>query len=186
MIQETIVITENAAGEPHVAPMGIHAAGDEFIILPFRPSTTLDNIIETKVATINYTDDVRVFAGCLTNHHDWVLEKAQKISGHTLQNTLAHCEVKLTHIDDDTVRPKLYCQAVHRVNHQPFAGFNRAQFSVLEAAILLSRIDRISPAKINTELEYLYIGFHKTAGVKEKQAWSWITHAIEQKLREKK
>jgi len=42
MIQETIVTTQNSAGETHIAPMGIHAAGDEFVILPFKPSVTLD------------------------------------------------------------------------------------------------------------------------------------------------
>ncbi|MDF1582497.1 MAG: DUF447 family protein [Methyloprofundus sp.] len=184
MIKETIVTTQNSAGETHIAPMGIHAAGDEFIILPFRPSVTLANILETKSAVINYTDDVRIFAGCLTGHTDWPLKKAKKIHGHYLKHSLAHCEVELTHVEDDPVRPKLFCKAVQRANHEPFVGFNRAQFSVLEAAILLSRITRLSPAKIHTELEYLHIGFNKTAGPREREAWGWVTRAIEQKLRE--
>ncbi|GAW86610.1 conserved hypothetical protein [Bathymodiolus platifrons methanotrophic gill symbiont] len=184
MIQETIVTTHNNEGQTHIAPMGIHVAGDEFIILPFRPSVTLDNILETKTAVINYTDDVRIFAGCVTGRYEWPLKKAKKIDGHFLEGTLAHCEVKLTHVDDDPVRPKLFCQSVHRVNHSAFKGFNRAQLSVLEAAILLSRINRLSSAKIHTELEYLHIGFNKTAGPKEREAWDWITKAIEQKLRE--
>ncbi|MCF7970516.1 MAG: DUF447 family protein [Methylococcaceae bacterium] len=184
MIQETIVTTQNSAGETHIAPMGIHVAGDEFIILPFRPSVTLNNILETKSAVINYTDDVRIFAGCLTGHTDWPLKKAKKIEGHYLKHTLAHCEVELTHVDEDPVRPKLFCKAVRHANHEPFTGFNRAQFSVLEAAILLSRITRLSPAKIHTELEYLHIGFNKTAGPREREAWGWVTKAIEQKLRE--
>lgn len=185
MIQETIVTTLNNKGETHIAPMGIHVAGDEFIILPFRPSVTLDNILTTKTAVINYTDDVRIFAGCVTGRSDWPVKKANKINGHFLADTLAHCELKLSHVDDDPVRPKLFCQAVHQVNHAPFKGYNRAQFSVLEAAILLSRVNRLAPAKIHAELEYLQIGFNKTAGPREREAWSWITQAIEQKLREK-
>lgn len=184
MIQETIVTTQNTAGETHIAPMGVHVAGDEFIILPFRPSTTLDNILATKTAVINYTDDVRIFAGCVTGRNDWPLKKASMIDGYFLEGALAHCEVKLTHVDDDPVRPKLFCQAVHQVNHSAFKGFNRAQFSILEAAILLSRVNRLAPAKIHTELEYLHIGFNKTAGPKEREAWVWVTQAIEQKLRE--
>jgi hypothetical protein len=50
--------------------MGIHSNGDEFIILPFRPSTTLNNLLESKTAVLNYCDDVRVFAGCLTGRRD--------------------------------------------------------------------------------------------------------------------
>ena len=184
MIQETIITTQNPDGKTHIAPMGIHAAGDEFIILPFKPSTTLDNILSTKKAIINYTDDVRIFAGCLTDHYNWPLKKAKKIEGYFLQDTLAHCEVVLTHVSDDPLRPKLFCKAVHQVNHRAFKGFNRAQFSVIEAAILLSRVSRLSPAKINAELDYLHIGFNKTAGPREREAWAWVTKAIEQKLRE--
>lgn len=184
MIQETIVTTLNTEGELHIAPMGIHAAGDEFIILPFKPSTTLDNILSSKTAIINYTDDIRIFAGCLTGRYNWPVKKADNVKGYVLDAALAHCEVKLAHVADDPVRPKLFCKAIHQVNHAAFKGFNRAQFSVLEASILLSRISRLSPAKINTELEYLHIGFNKTAGSKEREAWGWVTKAIEQKLRE--
>lgn len=184
MIQEIIVTTQDIAEKTHIAPMGIHVAGDEFIILPFRPSTTLNNILATKTAVINYTDDVRVFADCVIGKNDWPLQKAKKIHGHYLAGTLSHCEVKLSHVDDDSVRPKLFCQAVYQVNHAPFKGFNRAQFAVLEAAILFSRINRLPPHKIHTELEYLHIGFNKTAGSKEREAWNSITRAIEQKLRE--
>lgn len=184
MIQETIVTTLNNDGKLHIAPMGIHAAGDEFIILPFKPSTTLDNILNSKTAIINYTDDVRIFAGCLTKRYNWPVKKADKVTGYVLEDVLAHCEVKLTHVDDDPVRPKLFCKAVRQVNHTAFKGFNRAQFSVLEASILLSRISRLSPAKINAELDYLHIGFNKTAGPREREAWAWVTKAIEQKLRE--
>ncbi len=184
MIQETIVTTQNPDGKTHIAPMGIHAAGDEFIILPFKPSTTLDNILSTKKAIINYTDDVRIFAGCLTGRYNWPLTKAEKIEGFFLEDTLAHCEVELTHVHDDPVRPKLYCKAIYQKNHTPFKGFNRAQFSILEASILLSRASRLSPAKINSELDYLHIGFNKTAGPREREAWAWVTQAIEKKLRE--
>lgn len=184
MIQETIVTTQNPDGKTHIAPMGIHAAGDEFIILPFKPSTTLDNILRTKNAIINYSDDVRVFAGCLTGRYNWPLTKAKEIEGYFLEDTLAHCEVELTHINDNPVRPKLYCKTIYQDNHTAFKGFNRAQFSILEAAILLSRASRLSPAKINAELDYLHIGFNKTAGPREREAWTWVTQAIEQKLRE--
>ncbi|BCG63097.1 MAG: hypothetical protein methR_P0788 [Methyloprofundus sp.] len=184
MIQETIVTTLNNEGKPHTAPMGIHVAGDEFIILPFRPSTTLDNILSTKTATINFCDDVRIFAGCLTGRYNWDSAKTSKIDGYYLTDALAYCEVELTHVDDDPVRPKLFCKAVHRVNRKAFRGFNRAQFSVLEAAILLSRVDRLSAGKINSELDYLHIGFNKTAGPREREAWGWVTQAIEQKMRE--
>ncbi len=181
MIQETIVTTQNSSGLVHIAPMGIHvsSAGDEFIILPFRPSTTLNNLLENKTAVINYCDDVRVFAGCLTGRRDWPLKPTEKINGQLLACALAHTEVELVRLIDDETRPKLFCKAVHTVNHAPFRGFNRAQYSVLEAAILISRLNMLPLEKIQAEIDYLRIGFEKTAGDRELEAWAWLMTAIE-------
>ena len=156
MIQETIVTTQNSSELVHIAPMGIHVNGDEIIILPFRPSTTLNNLLECKTAVLNYCDDVRVFAGCLTGRLDWPLNPAEKIKGQVLKCALAHTEVELVRIEDDPKRPRLFCKAVHTVNHAPFTGFNRAQYSVLEAAILISRLNWLPLEKIETEVAVSY------------------------------
>jgi len=160
--------------------MGIHLLEDEFIILPFRPSTTLNNILQSKTAIINYCDDVRIFAGCLTGKSDWTLTAAEKIKGQYLSSALAHRELELVRIEDDNTRPKLYCKAIHTVNHAPFQGFNRAQYAVLEAAILVSRLNMLPIEKIESEIAYLSIGLNKTAGVKELEAWGWLMTIIEQ------
>jgi len=34
------------------------------VLSPFRPSATLEHICAKKCAVVNYTDDVRIFAGC--------------------------------------------------------------------------------------------------------------------------
>ncbi len=152
---------------------------EDFIILPFRPSTTLNNLLESKTAVINYCDDVRIFAGCLTGRRNWPLTPAEKIDGQVLKAALAHTEVELLRIEEDALRPKLFCKAVHTVNHAPFKGFNRAQFSVLEAAILVSRLNMIPLEKIESELDYLRIGLEKTAGHKELEAWGWLMKVVD-------
>lgn len=179
MIQETIVTTVNNQGVAHIAPMGIHVSNTEFIILPFKPSTTLNNLLETRVAVINYCTDVRVFAGCLTGRRNWALTSAEKITGNVLANALAHVEVALIRVEEDENRPNLFCQTVHTVNHAPFTGFNRAQFAVLEAAILISRLKMLPLEKIESEINYLRIGLEKTAGEQELEAWGWLMAAIE-------
>jgi uncharacterized protein len=179
MIQETIVTTINHQGFAHIAPMGIHVINNEFIILPFKPSTTLNNLLETKTAVINYCNDVRVFAGCLTGRRDWLLKPAEKINGKVLAHTLAHVEVELIKVEEDETRPKLYCKTVHSVNHAPFTGFNRAQYAVLEAAILISRLKMLPLEKIESEINYLRIGLEKTAGEHELEAWGWLMAVIE-------
>lgn len=187
MILETIVTTQNASGQPHIAPMGVHTLpcigngnAYDFIILPFRPSATLDNILETRSAVINCCDDVRIFAGCLTGRRTWPLIACEKIAGSYLDAALTHTEVELVNIEDDELRPKLFCKTVHSVHHKNFNGFNRAQFSVLEAAILVSRLDRLPEEKIRQELDYLRTGVEKTAGDRELEAWHWLMAAIEQ------
>ena len=62
--------------------------------------------------------------------------------------------------------------------HAPFAGFNRAQAAVIEAAILVSRLHMLPREKIETEIGYLETAIEKTAGAQETEAWTWLMEAI--------
>lgn len=174
MIYEVIVTTRNPARAPQIAPMGIRRRGELVVIAPFRPSTTLENLLGCRAAVVNYTDDVRVFAGCLTGRYDWPLVEADRVDAPRLADALAHTEVELADIEDDGERPRLICKPVLEALHRPFQGFNRAQAAVLELAILTSRLDRLPFDKIEREVEYLRIAVDKTAGPHEQQAWDWL------------
>lgn len=178
MILETVVTSVSSEGTDHIAPMGIHLADQAYLIMPFRPSRTLDNVLATGCAVLNFSDDVRIFAGCLTGRRDWPLRSAEKVACRRLSHSLAHTELQLERIEEDALRPKLFCRPVYEGNHTPFRGFNRAQFSVLEAAILVSRLPMLPPEKIDGELDYLRIGLEKTAGPRELEAWDWLMEAV--------
>jgi uncharacterized protein len=182
MIRETIVTTVSAAGTPHIAPIGVHVVEAGFVIAPYRPSTTLDNILATGHAVINYTDDVRIFAGCLTGRRDWPLIPTAQIKGVYLAQALGHVELTLVNTEDDSTRPRLHCSVICEATHKSFQGFNRAQHAVLEAAILASRLHRLPRDKIESELSYLTIAIDKTAGPQELQAWSWLMEKIQSHL----
>jgi len=161
--------------------MGLHEHGDQLIVMPFRPSTTLNNLLELGCAVVNYTDDVRYFSACLTDQReDWPMNLAKQVKGRYLAEILAHDELRLEHVEDDPLRPKLFCDIVHSETHRPFKGFNRAQSAVIEAAILTSRLGRLPLDKIQTELAYLSIGYEKTAGQREKIAWNMLMATIQQ------
>jgi hypothetical protein len=179
MIREIILTTRSTEGRVHIAPMGVHFQEGEVIVMPFRPSTTLDNLLASRQAVANYTDDVRVFAGCLTGRCDWPLVASTQIACPRLAGALAHAELELVRAEPDDLRPKLHLKVVHEAGHAPFRGFNRAQFAVLEAAILVSRLHLLPWAKIESELAYLRIGLEKTAGEAEREAWGWLMQAIE-------
>lgn len=179
MILETIVTSQSAEGKDHIAPMGIHVVDGLMLVMPFRPSATLDNILARGQAVLNHTDDVRVYAGCLTGRRDWPLTESHQVGVKRLADALSHVELELLRLEDDALRPKLFCRVVHEANHAPFKGFNRAQFAVLEAAILTSRLRMLSREKIDIELGYLRIGLEKCAGERELQAWRWLMEHIE-------
>lgn len=179
MIHEVIVTTQNNNGRPQIAPMGIKWRGEVAVIAPFRPSSTLNNLLAQRCAAINYTDDVRVFAGCLSGRYEWPLSESQCIDAPRLADALAHAEVRLERIEDDEQRPRLLCRPVFEANHAPFRGFNRAQAAVLELAILTSRLDRLPMEKIDREIDYLSIAIEKTAGEHEKEAWGWLIEKVD-------
>ena len=176
-IRESIVTTVNADGGAHVAPLGVIVEDDRqrLVIAPFHPSTTLDNLRRTPVACVNYTTDVRIFAGCVTRRRrDWPVARTEDGRGWRLENALAHSEVEVAEVVEDEQRPRFRCRTVREVMHAPFLGLNRAQAAVLEAAVLASRLRMLPAEKIERELAYLAIAVGKTAGPEELEAWSWL------------
>ena len=183
MIHEVIVTTINKDKKVHIAPMGVKILQSDskklVQISPFKPSQTLNNILKTKIATVNYIDNVKVFSGIVTGEKkDWELEIFDDKCAPHLQNTNTHMNVKAIEDHEDPVRPRIICEVINEQIHRPFLGFNRAQFSVIELAVLSTRLGRIDDNKIKDEMKYLKIGIDKTAGKNEKEAWEWIEKKI--------
>lgn len=178
-IRETIVTTVDRGGKVHIAPLGIIAERDGWLIAPFRPSVTLDNLGEVPFAVASYTDDVRIFAGCLTGRKDWPTVPLDGFPVPRLEAALAHSVLRVESVVDDGVRPRHFCRVVHEETHAPFTGFNRAKAAVLELAILASRLSMLPREKIEAEIAYLSIAIEKTAGPDEREAWGWLIEKVE-------
>ena len=184
MIRESIITTLSSAGEPHVVPMGVIWHEGTPILAPFHPSRTLENLREHPYAVINHTDDVRVFAGGVTGRRDWPVQPAEVVRGVVLEGALSHQEIEVAGVEEDPVRPRFRCRVVHEKTHAPFHGFNRAQAAVIEAAILISRLERLPLDKIEREMAYLTIAIDKTAGPVEQEAWGWLQARLQAFRRE--
>ena len=188
MIHEVIVTTISEKNIVHIAPMGIKIIDDRVKISPFRPSQTLENITKNNLATINFIDDVRVFAGIVTKYkRDWELENIKSkdmVPRLLLANT--HYNVTAKEFKDDEKRPEIICDITKKVINKEFMGFNRAQFSVIEASVLVSRLNMLPIKKVLQEMEYLKIGIQKTAGPRESEAWAWIEKKIQAFQKESK
>jgi hypothetical protein len=179
LIYETVVTTRGQDGRPHVAPMGVTVEGDRYVLAPFRPSRTLDNMLASRCAVVNHTDDVRVIAGCVSGRQrDWPMVDAKLIAAPILADAISHEEVEVVEVEEDETRPRLICRVVHAENHRLFRGINRAQAAVVEAAVLVSRLHMLPAEKIDREIDYLGIAIAKTAGPHELEAWSWLMQRI--------
>ena len=108
-IRESIVTTVNGDGSAHVAPLGVIVEEPFLVIAPFRPSTTLDNLRQRGSACVNYTTDVRVFAGCVSRRRrDWPTEPARLIAGRSLAGALAQsAQARVMLIDADLRRSSM-------------------------------------------------------------------------------
>lgn len=179
MIRESIITTMSAAGDVHIAPMGVIWRDVAPVLAPFRPSRTLDNLREHPIAVISHTEDVRIFAGCLTGRREWPVRPATAVRGVVIEGAHFHQELAVSHVEEDSTRPRFHCRVVHEAVHGPFHGFNRAQAAVIEAAILISRLEMLPQDKIEREMAYLAIAVEKTAGPREQEAWSWLTARLD-------
>lgn len=179
LILEAVLTTSTPDGGTHIAPLGFRREGGLVVLAPFHPSRTLENLRQAGVAAISHTDDVRVFAGCLTGHRDWPLLPCEKVPCGRLADALAHHELRVEREDVSTPeRPRFFCREIAVRMHRPQPGFNRAQAAVIEACILVSRLHMLPPDHIAREIEHLSSAVDKTAGEREREAWAWLIQRI--------
>jgi hypothetical protein len=177
MICETVVTTIGKDKQPHIAPLGLIQEGEGWIIAPFRPSATLENLLAVPHAVASHVDDVRIFAGCLTGRRDWALVPTGGPVPR-LAAALSHWELAVETVTEDELRSRFHCRVTEVAAHAPAAGFNRAQAAVIEAAILVSRLRMLPREKVDNELAYLSIAVEKTAGPREAEAWGWLMERV--------
>lgn len=178
MIREAVVTTIDAAGEVHIAPFGLIEEEQYWVIAPFRPSKTLDNLREMPCAVVNYTDDMRIFAGCLTGRRHWPVTPLANFPVPRLAAALAHAELSVDGIEDHPERPRFFCRVQTLEQHAPFLGLNRAKAAVLELSIIVSRLNFLPREKIEREIDYLKVAIDKTAGPEEQEAWGWLMQKV--------
>jgi len=185
-VRETIVTTKNIDGTTKVSPLGIYIDNSKLKIRPFKPSISLDNILRNKSGVINYIDDVRIFAACITKTNINIeYECAKKIDCTRIKDAISHTEFIVDEIKDDSNRPTIICKPVNEEMHNFYYGLNRAKSSVIELCILASRLGIIEDSKIKKEIKYLEIAIKKTAGEAEIEAWNCVLEYIKNYLNKK-
>ena len=182
MILETIVTTMAEDGAVNCAPMGVEwdATGnaDVIVLKPFLETATYRNVLATRAAVVNLTDDVRVFARAAVSNPTFPSVPAAVVRGVVLADCCSWREVEVRSIDSTPPRSRIETTVVHRGTRRDFIGFNRACHAVLEAAIYATRVHLLPRAFLEDELARLQIIVDKTAGPRELEAMALLTDYI--------
>jgi hypothetical protein len=183
MIIETIVTTVGPDGTVNCAPMGVEwdaAVNDDSIVLkPFLETATYRNLLAARVAVVNLTDDVRVFARAAISNPQPPTVAAAVVPGVVLADCCSWRELEVRSIDSTPPRSRIETVVVHRESHRDFIGFNRAAAAVLEVAIYATRLHMLPRDFIESELARLQVIVDKTAGAREREAMHLLAQFIQ-------
>jgi len=174
VIIETIVTTVDEAGRVNCAPMGVEWGEESIVLKPFLETATYRNLIATRAAVVNLTDDVRVFARAAISNPDYPTTGAAVVHGVVLTDCCTWREVEVRTIDSTPPRSRIETAIVHRGFKREFVGFNRARHAVLEAAIYATRVHLLERAFIEGEMARLQTIVDKTAGDHEREAMALL------------
>ena len=178
MIVETIVTTIAADGTPNFAPMGVEWGDETIVLKPFLETATYRNVVATRAAVVNLTDDVRVFARAAISNPQYQSGPATVVRGVVLADCCSWRELEVQSIDSTPPRSRIEASVVHRGTRREFIGFNRARHAVLETAIYATRLHLLPRAFIESELARLQEIVNKTAGPHELEAMELLTAHI--------
>lgn len=178
MIVESIVTSMDPAGTVNFAPMGVEWNEATIVLKPFLETTTFRNVSATRVAVVNLTDDVMLFAEAAISNPRYPAVPAAVVRGVVLDAACSWREVEVTAVDDTPPRSRIETRVAHRGFRREFIGFNRARHAVLEAAILATRTHLLPAEQIRGELERLQVIVDKTAGAREREAMALLTEYV--------
>ncbi len=201
MVIEGILTTENADGSMHVSPIGPHVNLEltSWTLKPFQSSTTFLNLRKSSRAVFHVVDDpllmaVAVLGLCNPGEDPATVQdvlNADQISavvvakfhlqiGWVLELSCRYFALSIDQWDVSAPRAIAGCSLGYHREIRPFWGWNRARHSILELAILASRVHMLERSVIDDELNRHKIIIEKTAGTREMAAWELLKKRLSQ------
>lgn len=178
MIIESIVTSMAPDGAINFAPMGVEWGESTLVLKPFLETTTFRNVRDTRVAVVNITDDVMLFARAAISSPEYPWVPATVVRGAVLEAACSWRELEVVTLDDTPPRSRIEARVLHHGFRREFIGFNRARFAVLEAAILATRTHLLPAEEIRAEYARLQVIVDKTAGPREREAMALLTEHV--------
>lgn len=182
MILEGIVTTLDGTGRLNVAPMGprVEPGVGRLVLRPFRTSTTCRNLQVAGEGVLHITDDVALLArAAIGPVGDVATRPASLVRGRILREACRYYEFRVVAIDDREERITMEAVTVASGRIRDPFGWNRAQFAVVEAAILATRVAILPLAEIRSKLADLAVLIDKTGGPVEREAFQFLLDHVE-------
>lgn len=146
---------------------------------PFNSSTTYQNLKRNRVGVFHVTDDVDLLAraaiGKLATTPKMLDDPAD---GLVIANACRWYAFEVTSLDDSQQRVEIECSVTEHGRLRDFLGWNRAMHSVLEAAILATRVGFLPLDEIMFQLEPLKAIVDKTGSEKELACFQFLAEYI--------
>jgi hypothetical protein len=184
MILEGLVTTTDPAGRLHLAAMGPTFDEAErrsglitrLLLRPFPTSQTAGNLLRTRAGVFQITDDVllvaRVVAAAVPLPP--AARPATAVAGFVLEDACRAWEFEIDSVDETGQRLVLGARVVAEHAGRPFLGFHRAAHAVIEAAILVTRLNLIEPGEVRQQFARLAVLVEKTGGEREREAFALL------------
>jgi hypothetical protein len=182
VIIETIVTTVDGEGRVNAAPMGVEwnpgVPESGIVLRPFLDTATYRNVVLTRAAVVNLTDDVRIFARAAISSPDCATVPASAVRGAMLEDCCSWRELEVRAIDSTPPRARIDTKTVYSGVRRECIGFNRARHAVLEVAIYATRVHMLPRDFLESELARLQVIVDKTAGPHELEAMALLASHI--------
>src|SRR5262245_21968608 len=94
-------------GAVNIAPMGVEWDDDAIVLKPFLETATYRNVLATRAAVVNLTDDVRVFAHAAISNPVYPTVPAAAVHGVVLADCCTWREVEVRAVDSTPPRSRI-------------------------------------------------------------------------------
>lgn len=184
MILEGILTTETSDGGMHVSPIGPHVNREltHWELKPFKTSTTFGNLRRSNRGVFHVVDDgllmIQAVLGLCNPPHPQPIAQYHESFGWILEETCRAIPLKVLSWNVEPERATAVCAAAPCVSERSFWGWNRANHSLLELAILWSRKHMLEATILQSELERHRIIILKTAGDRELEALRLLEESL--------
>lgn len=189
MIIETIVSSMDKEGKVNLAPIGVHlpnndlkiAMGKEVSLFLYAGSQTYKNLQTLPEGVINFSNDVNIFVETALFSLPFPTLPSHLVRPPRLAEAQSIGEFSVIQTDFSREPARIQGKILHYEQFAGFNGFCRAQWAVLEAAIMATRLQWISLNHIKEAWPWWKKLVEKTGGIKERDAFNRIYDYITQK-----